>query len=186
MVALCRHIMPSNRQCGSPALKGQRFCFNHRLVARTTRRRPRSPNDFTYVIPFVYPEDRAAINHNLFLVLQAQAEYKIDARAASSMTANLRAAAINLNRGPLLEENHANAVQRVILTPEGDEIAPPREALEEGESPLHHKACSCQRCAEEFRNAPPEQHHAEQMRPLRRAHQYGCGCPMSRRDAGGL
>jgi hypothetical protein len=32
--------------------------------------------------------------------------------------------------------------------------------LEEGEAePLHHKDCPCQRCAEQFRNAAPEQHH---------------------------
>lgn len=161
MYALCRHIMPSNKTCGSPAVKEKLFCRNHQHVHELTRTRRRNPNDFTYVIPFVFPEDRAAINYNLFLVNKALAESRIDTRTANAMTSNIRAAAINLSRGPLLEPDPKETVQRVILTPDGEEIAPPREALEPGESLIHHKNCPCQRCAEQFRGAAPEQHHAD-------------------------
>jgi hypothetical protein len=52
-------------------------------------------------------------------------------------------------------------VRRVILTPDGDEIAPPVEILEENEAePIHHKGCPCMNCAEKYRNQPPEEHHA--------------------------
>ena len=52
------------------------------------------------------------------------------------------------------------AVSRVILTPEGDEIAPPVEILEDNEAePIHHKRCPCLLCAEKYRNQPPEEHH---------------------------
>ena len=161
MYELCRHIMPSNKTCGSPAVKEKLFCRNHQRVHELTRTRRRNPNDFTYVIPFVFPEDRAAINYNLFLVNKALAEGRIDTRTANAMTSNLRVAAINLNRGPLLEPDPKQTVQRVILTPDGEEIAPPREALDPGETPLHYKNCPCRRCAEQFRGAAPEQHHAD-------------------------
>lgn len=161
MYELCRHIMPSNKTCGSPAVKEKLFCRNHQRVHELTRTRRRNPNDFTYVIPFVFPEDRAAINYNLFLVNKALAESRIDTRTANAMTSNIRVAAINLARGPLLEPDPKETVQRVILTPDGEEIAPPREALDPGESPLHYKNCPCRRCAEQFRGAAPEQHHAD-------------------------
>jgi len=161
MYELCRHIMPSNKTCGSPAVKEKLFCRNHQRVHELTRTRRRNPNDFTYVIPFVFPEDRAAINYNLFLVNKALAEGRIDTRTANAMTSNIRVAAINLSRGPLLEADPKQTVQHVILTPDGEEIAPPREALDPGESPLHHKNCPCRRCAEQFRGAQPEQHHAD-------------------------
>jgi hypothetical protein len=150
--------MPSNSSCGSPALKGQFLCYNHHRVKKLTGRPARYGS---IVIPFVYPEDTAAINLNLFLVLQAQAEGKIDSRTANSMTANLRAAAVNLRRQPLVEQDPRNTVQRVILTLEGDEIALPRELLEKGEALVHGAECPCRVCAEEFRNAPPEQHHPD-------------------------
>ena len=51
-------------------------------------------------------------------------------------------------------------VHRIILTPDGDEIAPPVEILEDNEAdPIHHKGCPCLLCAEKYRNHPPEEHH---------------------------
>ncbi len=52
------------------------------------------------------------------------------------------------------------SVHRIILTPEGDEIAPPVEMLEPNEAePIHHRLCPCLLCAEKYRNQPPEEHH---------------------------
>jgi hypothetical protein len=36
---LCRHIHTSGRRCGSPALRGEPFCYHHH-----TTRRPQSSN----------------------------------------------------------------------------------------------------------------------------------------------
>jgi hypothetical protein len=53
-------------------------------------------------------------------------------------------------------------IHRVILTPDGDEIAPPVEILEDNEAqPIHHRGCPCRLCAEKYRNQPPELHHAD-------------------------
>jgi hypothetical protein len=56
----------------------------------------------------------------------------------------------------------SRVVSRVILTPEGDEIAPPVEILEDNEAePIHHRLCPCLLCAEKYRNQPPEEHHPD-------------------------
>ena len=60
----------------------------------------------------------------------------------------------------ILNLGAARSVSRVILTPDGDEIAPPVEMLEPNEAePIHHKGCPCLLCAEKYRNQPPEEHH---------------------------
>jgi hypothetical protein len=64
-------------------------------------------------------------------------------------------------------------VTRVILTPDGDEIAPPAEILEDNEAePIHHKGCPCLLCAEKYRNQPPELHH------------HDCQCGLCEEDEG--
>ncbi len=64
-------------------------------------------------------------------------------------------------------------VHRVILTPDGDEIAPPVELLEDNEAePVHHKGCPCLTCAEKYRSQPPEQHHPD------------CQCGLCEEDEG--
>jgi hypothetical protein len=117
-------------------------------------------------LDFVFPEDRAAVQLNLFLVLQALNHKQIDHTTANTMNRVLNSCAENLGRrakgDTLVQSTEDVAVQHVILTPEGEEIAPPREALEAGEVALvHQKNCPCQRCAERYRNAEPEVHHAE-------------------------
>lgn len=52
-------------------------------------------------------------------------------------------------------------VERVILTPAGEEIAPACDLLDEEAGESHGQCCPCQRCSEEFRNAPPEPHHRQ-------------------------
>ena len=161
MVPLCRHILPSNKRCDSPAVRGQLYCYHHKVVKIATTRPPRKPYDATYIIPFVFCEDRAAVQLNLHLVNRALNEGRIDTRTANAYNNSFRIALSNLRLGPLAEQDTDNSIRRVILTPEGDEIAPPREKLEKDESPIHYKDCPCQRCAEQFRGAAPEQHHAD-------------------------
>jgi hypothetical protein len=160
MYRLCRHIFHEGRHCKGPAVDGSPFCRHHGAVRTILAQNPPTPDPYGIYkpLPLVFPEDRAAVQTNLFLVLQAFNDRKLDFRSANFMTYNLQVAMANLGKTPLVAPD---AVQRVILTPEGDEIAPPRETLEPGESPLHHKDCPCQRCAEQFRGAPPEQHHAD-------------------------
>ncbi len=101
------------------------------------------------------------------------------------MTWNIQASMTNLGRKPLIETEPVSSpqsratdqdagfsdlgsrpasrsVQLIILTPEGDEIAPPVEILEEDEAePIHHSLCPCLLCSEKHRNWPGEQHHPQ-------------------------
>ena len=159
MYDTCRHIKNDGVKCGSPAIKGTLFCHNHTNIRKLTRRRARYGS---ITIPFVFPEDRTSLQTNFFLVLQALAEGKIDNQTSNSMTRTLRACSLNLAKGPLVEADHDNTVQRVILTPDGEEIAPPREALEKDEpAPTHGPECPCRKCAEQYRGAAPERHHSD-------------------------
>jgi hypothetical protein len=137
-------------------------------------------------VQLLFPEDRASIQINLYRIAVAQAENRIDTRTANSMTWNQQVCMANLSRQPLIDaaptparsasssrddDNSDSAssgtssfgpriVHRVILTPDGDEIAPPVEILEPNEAePIHHKGCPCLLCAEKYRNQPPEEHH---------------------------
>ncbi|HTW44437.1 MAG TPA: hypothetical protein VMD58_02735 [Acidobacteriaceae bacterium] len=156
MYALCRHIMPTGHHCQSPALTGQRFCYHHSRQRRLTAR-PKRPHSIT--IPFEFPEDRAAIQTNYQLTVLSIVEGRLEPRQANAIIHAYRAAAVNLKTGPLTNPSPANRVDRVILTPEEEEIAPPREALEPGETLTHGPKCPCGCCADTYRNAPPEPHH---------------------------
>ena len=143
-------------------MKNTLFCRHHAALKTAIAQCKPAPDPYGIhkPIPFVFPEDHAAIQLNLFMVLQALNDKSIDNRTANTMNRLLRSCEHNLGQTPLAGESKENAVQRVILTPDGEEIAPPREALEEGENPpLHHKGCPCRKCAEQYRDAQPEQHH---------------------------
>ena len=163
MIQLCRHILPAGVICNQSAVKGTLFCRHHAALKTAVAQCKPAPDPYGIHKPiaFVFPEDHAAIQLNYFMVLQALNDKSIDNRTANTMNRLLRSCEHNLGQTPLAGESKENTVQRIILTPEGEEIAPPREALEEGENPpLHHKGCPCRKCAEQYRDATPEQHHA--------------------------
>jgi hypothetical protein len=233
MNQLCRHIQTSGRRCRQVALTNGQFCYYHKN--RQPRRRrsivrvdphthtqtydygaiPVSGHPAPQILPpvqLLFPEDRSAIQINLYNIALAQAENRIDTRTANSMTWNQQVCLMNLARNPLIEAEPAAAaprsrsrnessdessdgepnytdpsappplvsypVTRVILTPDGDEIAPPVEILEDNEAePIHHKGCPCLLCAEKYRNHPPELHHHDCQCGLCEEQEEGAGEP---------
>jgi len=161
MVDLCRHIKADGHRCGTPAVHGTLFCYHHsqRKTAIKKAKVALSLANPHMPIPFVFPEDRAAIQHNLYLVALALASKRISERTANTYTSIWRACRINLGKAPLVETDPDNTVRRVILTPEGDEITTPLQMLEKGETINHGPECPCGKCAGLYRNAPPERHH---------------------------
>jgi hypothetical protein len=155
---LCRHIMSTGHHCQSPSLKDQNFCYHHNRQRRLTAR-PRRP--YSVTIPFEFPEDRAAIQTNYHLAQLAVLEGKLEPQQARAIISANRAAAVNLKAGPLTNPGLKHRVDRVILTPEGEEIAPAREALHPGETLTHGPECPCGICADTYRNAPGELHHPD-------------------------
>jgi hypothetical protein len=157
MYSLCRHIMPSSKPCGSPALKGTVFCYNHTKVRSTLAKvEPRTdPSGTHQPLPFVFSEDRAALQLNYSVVVNALNDQRINLQTANAFNRLLRSCAINLSHGPLTDPDHA--VHEIALTPEGEEIAMPYRALEANQAQLgHDQDCPCQHCA-----APQEEHHSD-------------------------
>jgi hypothetical protein len=116
-----------------------------------------------------FPEDRASIQINLYRIIDRLARGLMDRSTATALMYGMQVSQTNLGKTPLLEPaqppSHSRShdadadadsgcprsgfsdlgprpVSRVILTPEGDEIAPPVEILEPNAAePIHHKGC---------------------------------------------
>jgi hypothetical protein len=135
-----------------------------------------------------FPEDRASIQINLYRIADSLARNRMERSTATALMYAMQVCQTNLGKQPLLEaapeprpqsrsDDYSGSettysdpstparpvshiVTRVILTPDGDEIAPPVEILEDNEAePIHHKGCPCLLCAEKHRNWPGEEHH---------------------------
>ncbi|MFY9938475.1 MAG: hypothetical protein WAK33_16470, partial [Silvibacterium sp.] len=133
---------------------------------------------------------RVSIQTNLYRIADALARGRAERSTATALLYAMQVCQTNLGKRPLIEAPQASrpsesqdrsqcgsqnertdqpagrhalrTVQRIILTPDGDEIAPPMEILEDNEAePIHHRLCPCLLCAEKYRNQPPEEHHPD-------------------------
>lgn len=104
---ICTHIKTNGIRCGSPAVSGAEHCHHHSALktALTTPRNNKPGRGGFAPIPFVFPEDRASMQINFFLLLQAYNEQRIDQRIYNSFLNLLRSMARNLGKtGSLVEE----------------------------------------------------------------------------------
>ncbi|HEU4981429.1 MAG TPA: hypothetical protein VFT88_02000 [Acidobacteriaceae bacterium] len=104
-VPQCTHVKTNGEVCGSPAVSGTELCYHHSAV-KTALARPtgKAPYEGFAPIPFVFPEDRASMQINFFLLLQAFNEQRIDQRTFRLMLSTLKAMAKNLGKtGSLVE-----------------------------------------------------------------------------------
>lgn len=108
VVPECTHVKTNGEVCGSPAVSGTAFCYHHSAVKTAlAKARPngKAPEEGFAPIPFVFPEDRASMQINFFLLLQAFNEQRIDQRTYRLMLSMLKAMAKNLGKtGSLVEE----------------------------------------------------------------------------------
>ena len=103
---LCTHVKTDGTTCGSPAVAGTALCYHHSTVkAALGRVQPQAGNGEFAPIPFVFPEDRASMQINFFLLLQAFNEGRIDLKRFKVMMSLLKAMAANLGKtGSLVED----------------------------------------------------------------------------------
>jgi hypothetical protein len=94
----CLHIMVDGAHCGSPAMRHNRFCYNHKrqheqLIALNADRARNSRN-----LPFTLPilEDASSIQLALTQVMRLLAAGQIDRKTASLMLYSLQIATSNL------------------------------------------------------------------------------------------
>lgn len=114
-VPQCTHIKTNGEVCGSPAVSGTSYCHHHSAVKTALAKVPsagKTPNGAFAPIPFVFPEDRASMQINFFLLLQAFNEQRIDLRTYRSMMSMLKEMSRNLGKtGSLVEEAPENCDQ---------------------------------------------------------------------------
>jgi len=106
-VAQCTHIKTNGEVCGSPAVSGTELCYHHSKVksalGKWTPADQVAYGEFT-PIPFIFPEDRASLQIDYFLLFQAMNEQRVERRAAEVMFRMLKAMAANLGKtGTLVE-----------------------------------------------------------------------------------
>jgi len=122
VVPQCTHVKTNGEVCGSPAVSGTAFCYHHSAV-KTALAKARSNGQALEEgfapIPFVFPEDRASMQINFFLLLQAFNEQRIDQRTYRLMLSMLKAMAKNLGKsGSLVEEPSDAAVSDAAVSKE--------------------------------------------------------------------
>jgi len=97
MIPQCKRIMPNGYQCGSPAKRGQSYCYYHHPEHKPRTRRPRTryPNLNLETLPDI--ESPRAIQQSLSAVLHGLATNTISLYQAQTMIYALQLAS-NLNR----------------------------------------------------------------------------------------
>ena len=95
----CMHIMASGAQCGSPAMRHQRFCYHHkrwhqRRVALSAER-ARDSRELPFTLPVL--EDSDSIQLSLTEIMRLLAARQIDRKSAGLMLYALQIATTNLH-----------------------------------------------------------------------------------------
>ena len=96
MYPVCTLIKSDGTRCGSPALTGANFCFQH-IGGKIPKPKPET-HRLNAPLNFIYPSNHEAIQHNLFLVVEALSEGKIDNATALTYNRLFRSAQLNLQR----------------------------------------------------------------------------------------
>jgi hypothetical protein len=138
----CRHIKTTGHQCGSPALRGHRYCYYHtRSHDRHSNFRPNPRLD-----PFFEPgrhirlvalEDRASLLMAISQTVNAVATGQIEIQSARTILYGLNLASLSLRDQEPCPET-GPVVHTAITTPDHLDLAPPEPAFptREGEIQL--------------------------------------------------
>ncbi len=96
---LCRHIHTSGHRCGSPALRGEPFCYHHHTTrSPAPRHRGVNPAHAVFELPAI--DDRAGVQFALAQVLARIATNQLDPKRSSQLLFGLLIASRNLPPHP--------------------------------------------------------------------------------------
>jgi hypothetical protein len=143
----CQHIKINGTQCGSPALRRQRFCFFHKRFQderiRLARDRARHGTG-TFILPVL--EDANSIQMALMQVMRLLVTKQIEPETARLLLSALRTASSNLRHAEFNPRYH-----KVVLSPQDaantflgedvwddDDFEEDEEEEEEPETPVRH------------------------------------------------
>src|SRR5271170_4125676 len=105
-VKVCTHIKVTGVQCGSPALRGEQFCYFHQRMMRGVQ----IPTNCR-LHPIALVENEEAIQSSLMEIINALARNSIDFRRAELILKALYIAVKNSRRARF--DNHSGMVQQV-------------------------------------------------------------------------
>jgi hypothetical protein len=99
-VPLCQHWMDNTTHCGSPAMRGTRYCYNHRIAqARSARKNADRARQRWFESASL--NDTASVQRALAQVITRLLSGKIDHKRAGQILYKLQAASVNLrSAGP--------------------------------------------------------------------------------------
>jgi hypothetical protein len=112
-ISLCNHLRVNGTQCGSPALRGGRFCFFHNNwhARRIQLNRFPDKNDAVFNLPVL--EDANSIQLALMEVMRLILSHAIDSKSAGLPLYALQTASLNLRRTDLEPATR----ERVVIDP---------------------------------------------------------------------
>jgi hypothetical protein len=113
----CQHIKVTGIPCGSPALRGEQFCYFHQRMLRGVKTPPNAR-----LHPIALIEDEESIRASLMEVINALARNHIDLRRADLILKALYIASKNSHRARM----HAYSPEMVRAVP--DYPVPPKTA----------------------------------------------------------
>jgi len=116
----CTHIKVSGVRCGSPALRGEQFCYFHQQAHRSVRRPP-----FSRLHPIAIIEDEDAIQASLMEVINGLVRNTLDVKRAALILRALHIAVKNA-RGVRLDSSVHARVREIpeYATPEEEVLDP--------------------------------------------------------------
>ncbi len=120
----CRHVHPSGHRCGSPALRGEPFCYHHHTTRAAAA--PRDPFPRSLLIPAL--EDRATLQLALSKVLDQVANGMLDLPSARVLLYGLQIAQSNLPPHKLAPKA-TETVEEITLDERLQPLAPEQEFL---------------------------------------------------------
>src|SRR5947209_9345598 len=151
----CQHIKVNGTQCGSPALRRNRFCFFHKRfrdeqIRLAADRKPRNP---TFVLPVL--EDADSIQVALMQVMRLLVCRQIEHKTASLLLYALQTASANLRLTNFKPYRH-----QVVLDPRdaadssfSSNLWEDKDFIEEEEEEQDEIEVEAERAAESARQA---------------------------------
>jgi len=120
-VRTCTHIMVTGVRCGSPALRGERFCYFHQRMIRGVNTPPNSR-----VHPIAFLENEESIQASLMEMVNALLRGTIDIKRGELVLRALNAAVRNCRRARF--KNLRDMVREVPDYPAPPNPEPPAAA----------------------------------------------------------
>jgi hypothetical protein len=105
---ICSHIKVNGVRCGSPALRGEVFCYFHQRLIRGVRTPPKSR-----LHPMAFLEDEESIQTSLMEIVNALVRNTIDFRRAQLILRALHIATKNVPRTDFEVANYKGVVSEV-------------------------------------------------------------------------